>query len=305
MAKIDIGLRREVDRFALPRTHGVVTAAGSLWVTMPVVFPSESSATLRLDPVTGEIEHRFDDLPGSVGLAYGDGSVWTAGWTSPSGGYTGSGGVNRIDPETNRITQIELVLPLDCCPISAGGGFGWTADPTRGVVHKIDQTGQVTTYPTGAGASVGSYSDGVAWVRNSDVGTVVGIEGVTGARRTFPFGHPVQGVAAGSGVLAVTLAPGATHEDVIDGLDGNVARFLTPLGKLEILDPAVLTSELGFWVESATCAKLLNYPDAPAPEGWILQPEVAASMPKVSPDGRTYKFTIRSGYRSLRRPTNR
>jgi serine/threonine protein kinase/ABC-type oligopeptide transport system substrate-binding subunit/DNA-binding winged helix-turn-helix (wHTH) protein len=297
VAKIDIGLRREVDRFPLPRTQGVVAAEGSLWVTMPVVFPSETSATLRLDPVTGEIEHRFDDLPGSVGLAYGDGSIWTAGWTSPSGGYTGSGGVNRIDPETNRITQIELVLPLDCCPISAGGGFGWTADPTRGVVHKIDQTGQVTTYPTGAGASVGSYSDGVAWVRNSDVGTVVGIEGVTGARRTFRFGHPVQGVAAGSGVLAVTLGPGATHEDVIDRLGGNVARFLTSLGKLEILDPAVLTSELGFWVESATCARLLNYPDAPAPEGWILQPEVAASMPEISPDDRTYTFTIRPGYR--------
>jgi len=36
---------------------------------------------------------------------------------------------------------------------------------------------------------------------------------------------------------------------VIDGLDGKVARFLTPLGKLEILDPAILTSELGFWVD--------------------------------------------------------
>ena len=50
-------------------------------------------------------------------------------------------------------------------------------------------------------------------------------------------------------------------------------------------------------MEFATCAKLLNYPDAAAPDGWNLQPEVAASMPEVSPDGRTYTFTVRPGYR--------
>ena len=36
VSKIDIPLRREVDRFDLPHsTHGVVVADGSLWVTMP------------------------------------------------------------------------------------------------------------------------------------------------------------------------------------------------------------------------------------------------------------------------------
>jgi serine/threonine-protein kinase len=298
VVKIDIGLRREVDRFHLAApTHGVAVAEGSLWVTMPYVFPAGTSTTLRLDAATGEVEHRFDDLAGSLAVAYGDGSIWTAGWTSTSGGFTGGGGVNRIDPETNEITPTEMVLPLDCCPVAAGGGFGWTADPTKGVVHRIDQTGQVTTYTTGAGASMGSYSEGVAWVGNSDVGTVVGIDGLTGARRTFRFEHPVQGVAAGSGVLIVTLGPGRTYEDVIDGLDGKVARLIMPLGRLQILDPAILTTQPGFWVESATCAKLLNYPVAPAPEGWDLQPEVAASMPDVSPDGRTYTFTVRPGYR--------
>jgi len=38
-------------------------------------------------------------------------------------------------------------------------------------------------------------------------------------------------------------------------------------------------------------------PDAPPPIGWLLRPEIARAMPTVSPDGRTYQFTIRPGYR--------
>ena len=295
VVKIDIGLRTEIDRFDLPHpTHGVVVAGGSLWVTMP-----EVDTTLRLDPETGEVKRRFADLPGSLALAYGDGSVWTGGWASPYGGFTGTGGLNRIDPDTSAITTTtEPTLPEGCCPIAAGGGFGWTADPTKGVVYKIDESGNVVaTQPTGQGATVGSFDGGTVWVGNSDVGTVSAIDALTGARRTFRFEHPVQGVAAGSGVLLVTLGPGLTYEDVIGGLDGRVAKFFVPAGYLATPDPANLEERFGFWVETATCAKLLRYPDAPATEEWGLQPEVAASMPDVSPDGRTYTFTIRPDYR--------
>jgi predicted Ser/Thr protein kinase len=295
LAKIDVGLRQEIDRFETPGpTHGVVVADGSVWVTVP-----SRNMTLRLDPTTGEVEHRFAELPGSLALAYGDGAVWTAGWVSEFGGFTGAGGVNRIDPATDRVVMTsDLTLPTKCCPLVAGGGFAWTADPTKGVVYQIDQTGQaVATRATGAGASVGSFDDGVTWIGNSDVGTVVGIDALTGARRTFRFDHPVQGVAAGGGVVLATLGPGATYDDVIAGLEGRVARFFVEFGRLDVPDPAILWTQLGLTVEFATCAKLLNYPDAPAPDGWNLQPEIATSMPDVSPDGRTYTFTVRTGYR--------
>ena len=42
---------------------------------------------------------------------------------------------------------------------------------------------------------------------------------------------------------------------------------------------------------------LLNYPDAAGPPGTVLRPEVAAAMPDISPDGRTYTFRIRPGFR--------
>ena len=47
----------------------------------------------------------------------------------------------------------------------------------------------------------------------------------------------------------------------------------------------------------ATCAYLLNYPDAAGAAGRVLRPEVAAALPDISPDGRTYTFRIRPGFR--------
>jgi peptide/nickel transport system substrate-binding protein len=66
---------------------------------------------------------------------------------------------------------------------------------------------------------------------------------------------------------------------------------------IDYVDPALAYYTISWQIEYATCAKLLNYPDAPAPAGARLVPEVAAGMPTVSPDGRTYTFTIRDGFR--------
>jgi peptide/nickel transport system substrate-binding protein len=40
----------------------------------------------------------------------------------------------------------------------------------------------------------------------------------------------------------------------------------------------------------------MNHPDEDPPDGWRLEPEIAAAMPEVSADGKTYTFTIREGY---------
>jgi ABC-type oligopeptide transport system substrate-binding subunit len=63
------------------------------------------------------------------------------------------------------------------------------------------------------------------------------------------------------------------------------------------LDPALAYDAPGWQIESATCAKLLNFPDRTGSAGLRLVPEVAARFPTVSSDGRTYRFTIRHGFR--------
>jgi ABC-type oligopeptide transport system substrate-binding subunit len=291
LVKMDIPLGREVDRFDLNEivgkpgvAEGVVVGGGLVWVSRDVGL----GQVVGLDPATGKVEQRFDDVPHHFDLAYGDGVLWAA----------DRGGVVRIDPTTSLVTEARDI-GVTGQSVAAGGGFGWTTDPSKGVVYKIDRNGRVVaTYETGSGASGPHFVNGVLWVTNQDVGTVSAIDAITGKKTTYRFGHPVLTAAAGGGVLMAWLGPGRTFEDRIDALTGNVVKLFSQQGELGQGDePALNWNPAAFQIEFATCAKLLNYPDEPAPEGWQLQPEVATAMPDVSPDGRTYTFTIRPGYR--------
>jgi len=63
-------------------------------------------------------------------------------------------------------------------------------------------------------------------------------------------------------------------------------------------DPALAYITTAWELEYATCAKLVNYPDTPWNEhdASRLRPEIAAAMPDISPDHRTYTFHIRDDY---------
>ena len=74
---------------------------------------------------------------------------------------------------------------------------------------------------------------------------------------------------------------------------GAVADFES----FDSLDPAVAYNWFTWSFEFATCAKLYNYPDKPAPEGAIVRPEVAAGLPSVSKDGKTQTIELRRTYR--------
>jgi peptide/nickel transport system substrate-binding protein len=62
-------------------------------------------------------------------------------------------------------------------------------------------------------------------------------------------------------------------------------------------DPALAYYQVSWQFEYATCLKLLNYPDKAGAAGLQLQPEAASAMPAVSSDGKTYEFTIKSGFK--------
>lgn len=260
--------------------QSVAVGAGSVWVDREV----GSGQVVRIDASTGRVQHVFDELGGGfVNLAFGDGVIWSA----------GLGGMNRIDPKTNAVTHVDLP---GVWSVAAGGGFGWASDDRKGIVYQVDPGGHYREYETGAGANDLSFSDGILWVSNQDVGTVVGIDPQTGDQTTYRFGHPTGALAAGSGALLVVLAPGKSFEDRIDQLTGDVVKLFVD-GQFHPADPAVATSRGAYQVEYATCANLLNHPDSPAPDGWELRPEVAAAMPEITPDGKTYTFTIRPGFR--------
>jgi peptide/nickel transport system substrate-binding protein len=62
-------------------------------------------------------------------------------------------------------------------------------------------------------------------------------------------------------------------------------------------DPALAYYQISWQFEYATCLKLLNYPDKAGSAGLVLVPEAARSLPVVSNNGKTYTFTIRTGFK--------
>src|SRR3954470_24306743 len=65
---------------------------------------------------------------------------------------------------------------------------------------------------------------------------------------------------------------------------------------VDYTDPALSYLSTGWELEYATGLKLLNYPDGIGPRTSQLVPEAAAGFPKVSNNGKTYDFTIKTNF---------
>ena len=247
----------------------------------------EANEVDRVDPVTGKVQARIQVARLDI-LAFGNGAVWG----------TGLGKLIRIDPATNEVTSSTDLTAFHFLPtITFSTDAAWTADETDGSVWKVDRAGTVRgRYQAGAGARPLQYMDGTLWVGNQDDGSVTGIDANTGKITTFTVGHQVGYLAAGDGVLM--LGVDRSPEDDIAELEGSVLIVVMTGEPLQqpTADSAVNLTAYNRMIQYATCARLLNYPDAPAPAGFELTPEVAASMPDVSVDGLTYTFTIRPGF---------
>lgn len=70
-----------------------------------------------------------------------------------------------------------------------------------------------------------------------------------------------------------------------------------PPEQLDSMDPALANTQASWALLDLTCARLMTYPDKPAPQAFRLVPEVAAAPPKVSRDGKTYTFTLKRSFR--------
>jgi peptide/nickel transport system substrate-binding protein len=95
--------------------------------------------------------------------------------------------------------------------------------------------------------------------------------------------------------IAVSLGAPASVSSTTTPTGGTL-RIVLPSQARPALDPALEAGPLGWgglWY--STCATLVAFRDAPAPEGYKLRPEAAIGFPAISRDGRTYVFTIRAG----------
>jgi YVTN family beta-propeller protein len=262
-----------------PQQTDLALAGGELWVA-----PSYGVLT-RVDAQTGSDRRTFDTGHKPIVVAASPKSVWVA--------DTDLNIVTRVDPASGVTT-----------PVPVGNGPAGIALGRAGVWVTLKEDDSLTHLDPESGAAgktvrVGREPGGVAtgagavWVANSGDGTVSRVDPTTGrVVATITVGASPQDILVAGGLVWVTVRP-------------NVPEPAAPRGTARIAfasDPGSLDPALGYaidpWMVSyATGAKLLNYPDEAGPAGLRLVPEVAASLPHRSADGRTYTFKIRKGYR--------
>ena len=145
----------------------------------------------------------------------------------------------------------------------------------------------------GAGEAI-AYGDGALWAPTGAAGTVIRIDPRTNMTKTFTVGHQARIVAVGR---RSPRRRRGSHRRRLDGAASRAGRALHRVHGLAVGHRSGGCDEPWQWqLEYATCAKLMNHPDAPARAGWRVEPEVAAAPPTVSADGRTYSFRIRPGF---------
>jgi ABC-type transport system substrate-binding protein len=204
----------------------------------------------------------------------------------------GNGTVVKIDPAANLITH-RTPLHGWVSDLAVGGGSVWASIVPDGVVYRLGEDDLSVRQTIGAGSDPEriSFGGGALWIANAAMTSISRVPQVSGVREALSGRGAEPATAAyHDGLVWVAAAPALPPLPPIAGQE------LRVVGGDVALDPA----HNGLFDEQviySTCAKLLNYPDAAGPAGARLRPEIAAAMPIVSPDGRTYTFRIRRGFR--------
>ena len=157
----------------------------------------------------------------------------------------------------------------------------------------------ITTIPVGAAPRGVVWGNGSIWVANSGDGTVSRIDPTTNrVDATIRVGQSPQQLAFADHAVWVTVQASPALPATTAGSPPGVIR-ISRERPFPYLDPtrigAADQDEMQLMYE--TCAGLLTYRDLPGPAGERLVPDAATALPNVSPNGRTYTFTIRRGLR--------
>ena len=265
---------------ALTGGSGFAAAVGNtVWVA------PDNGLLTRLDPATGRAAQTIDPNAGPTAIAVGANAAWVT------------------DAYANTVTRIDSTGLLDPIPVGNGpsavalGADGvWVTDGLDNAVVRIDpQTlAPTTTIPVGSRPNGVTVGGGFVWVANSGDGTVTRIDPLGREKPvTIRVGGSPQSLVFAQGKVWVTV----DQQLATTPTAGGTLRLATAPQTLDYMDPALAFYTTTWELLDPTCAKLLNYPDKPAPAGSDLEPEVAKSLPTRSADGKTYTYTIRRGFR--------
>ena len=105
----------------------------------------------------------------------------------------------------------------------------------------------------------------------------------------------------GASLLAATATAGSSAASGPEASSGPAQKggtFRYSLDTdIDYGDPSLAYYTISWQIEYAAHSMLMNYPDAAAPRGSRLVPEVSQGMPRIAKNGRTYTFTLKKTYR--------
>jgi peptide/nickel transport system substrate-binding protein len=256
---------------------GVAYARGSLWL-------SRGNSVVRVDPRSGRVLHRVP-APSRY-LLSADGAIWA--------GEPGSGQIWKIDPVANKVAH-QQKLHGWLSALAVGGGSLWATVVPAGVVFKLsaDDLGFQASLPAGTDPESASFGGGQLWLANTASSAVSLLDDISGRRRELRSPARPTTAVYHDGLIWAAAAPVPTP---LPPINGEELRVSTPTDSAVDPDP-IGGNESNAQLMYAICSNLLYYPDSAGAAGAQLRPEIAAAMPAVSHDGRTYTFQIRHGYR--------
>jgi ABC-type transport system substrate-binding protein/tRNA A-37 threonylcarbamoyl transferase component Bud32 len=259
---------------------GIAYGAGSLWL-------AEDAEVARVDPRTGRLLAHIAEVPGQDAepgwLVFADGWLWA-----------GSNAiVRKIDPVSNTIVA-KTAVPGRISDLTVDNGV-WVAVTPDDLLFNLNEDDLTLEGSVSAGRDPERLSSGGGrvWLANAAGMAVSSVSEATLARTEHRLTARPQTAFADGGVLLVAATPLPTP---LPPISGDEIRISTPEQVL-YPEPATPRTPEDKAVAFATCANLLGFSDSAGIEGGTLRPEVAATMPKVSADGRTYTFRIRPGFR--------
>jgi YVTN family beta-propeller protein len=272
----------ETEGFGQLGANPVAVGYGAVWTGRSY------GAVARLDPASHRVTARVSVGNSPTAIATGADGVWVTDDEDNT--------VTRIDPASEGAVVATTSVGQGPTALAVGAGGVWVANTQDDTVSRIDPRTATVTHtiavgrrPTGVAVGHGSV-----WVANSLSGTLDRIDPRTmRVESTVEVGAAPQGVAIGHGLVWVSVQRRSPAGPPPSNAPGGLARLVVS-SEHETTDPAL---DLDLQRSGATCALLYNYPDRPYPDGARLQPEVARGQPSVSPDGLTYTFRIREGFR--------
>ncbi len=266
------------DRTGSPR--GIAYGAGSVWV-------ARGPETVRVDPTGGQVLRRIPTPLAATAIVFAEGAVWVA--------SAENGRVVKIDPAINQVTA-STPLHATITDLAVGNGSVWVSIVPDDVVYRLspDDGSVLATIPAGSWPATLSAGNGL-WIANAKGNQLLRLDSA-GQRAIVPLTGTPWLTRYHDGLLWTSVAapePVAATADRQGAEDSPRERRRRKWNA----DPAVNGGPVFHQLAYATCPYLLNYPDAPGAAGRVLRPEVAAALPDISADGRTYTFRIRPGFR--------